>query len=62
MVKIVRDPSPSDLKKQILYSALVIIAVGIVVLVVASAFTGGIIALLGAIFGLGSQVSIKQEK
>ena len=62
MVKIVRDPSPSDFKKQVLYSAIVIIFVGVVVIIAASTFTGGIIALLGAVFGLGSQVSIKQEK
>ena len=62
MVKIVRDPSPSSFKKQVLYSAIVILILGILVVIFANIFTGGIIALLGAVFGLGSQVNIEQEK
>lgn len=62
MVKIVRDPTPSDFKKQVLYSAIAIFILAILVIIFASVFTGGIIALLAAVFGLGSQVSVKQTK
>ena len=61
MVKIVRDPSPSDFKWQVLMSALAILVLAIFVIIFASVFTGGIIALLAAVFGLGSQISIKDK-
>ncbi len=50
------DPSPSKFRRQALLVALVLIALGILVFFIASAVAGGVIALLGAVFGVGSQV------
>lgn len=50
------DPSPSKFRQQAVLVAVVLIILGIIVLIFASAIAGGVIAILGAIFGLGSQV------
>lgn len=50
------DPTPSKFRRQALLVAVVLIAIGIIVFFIASAIAGGVIALLGAVFGLGSQV------
>jgi hypothetical protein len=52
----ITDPSPSKFRRQAILVAIVLIILGIIVFFVASAIAGGVIALLGAIFGLGSQV------
>lgn len=51
------DPSPSKFRQQAILVAIVLIILGIIVFFVASAVAGGVIALLGAVFGLGSQVA-----
>lgn len=53
----IEDPNPSSFNKGVIISAVVIIALGILVLIFADVIVGFIIALLGAIFGLGSQVA-----
>jgi hypothetical protein len=53
----VEDPSPSEFKKQAVVVALVLITLGVVVFFFASALAGGVIALLGAVFGLSAQVA-----
>jgi hypothetical protein len=55
--KVITDPSPSKFNEQALLVALVLIALGILVFIFASVIAGGVIALLGAVFGLGSQVA-----
>lgn len=55
MVK-TEDPTPTNYRLLFLLSAIVIIIAGILIFIFASAVAGGIIALLGAVFGLGSQV------
>ncbi len=50
------DPTPSKFRQQAIIVAIVLILLGIIVFFFASAVTGGVIALLGAVFGLGSQV------
>lgn len=52
-----QDPSPSKFKRQAIVVAIVLIVLGVIVIFVASAATGGIIALIGAVFGLGAQVA-----
>lgn len=52
-----QDPSPSKFKKQAIVVAIVLVVLGVIVIFVASAAAGGIIALLGAVFGLGAQVA-----
>lgn len=54
---VLQDPSPSKFTRQAILVAIVLIVLGVLVLIFASAIVGGIIALLGAIFGLGSQVA-----
>ncbi len=54
---IVEDPSPSEFAKQAIIVALVLIVLGVIVFFFASAVAGGIIALLGAVFGLSAQVA-----
>lgn len=54
--KKIEDPSPSSFRLGVVISAVVIIVLGILVLIFADVVVGFIIALLGAIFGLGSQV------
>lgn len=51
-----QDPSPARFKKQVLLVAVVLVILGVVVFFLASAVAGGVIALLGSIFGLGAQV------
>ena len=53
----ITDPSPSKFRRQAILVAIVLIVLGIIVFFIFSAITGGIIAVLGAIFGLGSQVA-----
>jgi hypothetical protein len=53
----VEDPSPSNFWIQALVAAIVLVIIGIVVLIIGRVLVGGIIALLGAVFGIGSQVS-----
>ncbi|HSX46515.1 MAG TPA: hypothetical protein VLF87_00795 [Patescibacteria group bacterium] len=55
--KVIVDPSPNKFRRQALVVAIVLIILGILVFIIASAIAGGVIALLGAIFGLGSQVA-----
>lgn len=50
------DPSPSKYRTQALLVAVVLIILGIIALIIGRVIVGGIIALLGVIFGLGSQV------
>ncbi|HSX24179.1 MAG TPA: hypothetical protein VLE74_03705 [Candidatus Saccharimonadales bacterium] len=51
------DPSPSKFRSQAVMVAIVLIILGIIVFFIASAIAGGVIALLGAAFGIGSQVA-----
>jgi len=51
-----QDPTPARFAHQFLIVAIVLVALGVLVFFLASALTGGVIALLGAIFGLGTQV------
>lgn len=51
------DPTPSRFNQQAIVVAVVLIIIGIVVFIIFSTIAGGVIALLGAIFGLGSQVA-----
>lgn len=55
------DPSPLQFRKEFVLVAIVLVIIGIVVFIIASAFTGGIIALLGVIFGLGTRVAADAE-
>lgn len=50
------DPTPSSFRQQAILVAIVLIVLGIIVFIFASAIAGGVIAVLGAVFGLGSQV------
>lgn len=50
------DPTPAKYRQQALLVALVLIVLGIIVLLIGKVVAGGVIALLGAVFGLGSQV------
>lgn len=51
------DPTPAKYAQQALFVAIVLIVIGIFVFLIASAIAGGVITLLGAVFGLGSQVA-----
>jgi hypothetical protein len=51
------EPSPSEFTKQAVIVAIVLITLGAVVFFFASAVAGGVIALLGAVFGLSAQVA-----
>lgn len=55
--KIVEDPSPSKFGVQALAVAVVLIALGVVVFFLASEVAGAIVALLGSVFAVGSQVA-----
>jgi len=48
---------PVHLNKQLIVAAIVIIVVGVIVIFAGKLIIGGILALLGAIFGLGTQVN-----
>lgn len=50
------DPTPSNFRKQALVVAIVLVILGVLVVLFASVVTGGIIAVLGGVFGLASQV------
>lgn len=52
-------PPTPKLSKQLLASALVLIVLGVVVAIFAKVFVGVVIGLLGAVFGIGSQVTKK---
>ena len=51
------DPTSAKYSQQALLVAIVLIVLGLGVFIFASVIAGGVIALLGAIFGLGSQVA-----
>ena len=53
----VEDPSPSQFWWLALVVAVVLIIIGIIILFIGKFIAGVIIALLGAAFGVGSQVS-----
>lgn len=57
----VEDPSPTQFWKQTVQVALVLVAIGVVVALLGKLIVGGIIVLLGAVCGLGSQV-VKSNK
>lgn len=50
------DPNPGKFRIEFIISAIILVVLGILVFVFASVIAGAIITLLGAIFGLGSQV------
>ena len=52
-------PPTPKLSNQLLMSAAVLILVGIAVAIFAKVFVGVVIGLLGAVFGIGSQVTKK---
>jgi hypothetical protein len=52
------DPTPSKFVQQAIIVAIVLIVLGLLVFIFASAITGGIIALLGVILGMGSSVHL----
>lgn len=51
---VIVDPSSSTFVKQGVVVAVVLMVLGLLVFIFASAVTGGIIALLGVIMGMGS--------
>lgn len=53
--KTYEDPSPSEFRKQFVIVAIVLIVIGIAVFFLVSAAVGGVIALIGSIFGIGSR-------
>ncbi len=57
-----QDPTPTQYWKLILLSALVLVIVGIVVLLLGKVVVGGIIALLGAVFGLSARVTKQNQR
>ena len=61
MAETKQDPSSDEFKVQSLLVAVVLIVLGIVFFFFASSIAGGIIALLGAVFGLSSQVGNKDK-
>lgn len=50
-------PPPIHLEKQLIIAAIIIVVLGIVIILAGKLIIGGILALLGAVFGLGTQVS-----
>lgn len=53
----VTDPNPKQLTKQFIVVAVVLVIIGIIVLILGKLAVGGIITLLGAVFGLGTKVA-----
>ena len=53
----IEDPSTANFIKLAIIVAAVLLFVGIVVLLLGKLVVGGIIALLGAVFGVGSRVA-----
>lgn len=53
----VEDPSPSKFWRLALIVAVVLVIIGVIVLIVGKLVVGGIITVLGAVFGLGTQVA-----
>ncbi len=53
----VEDPSPQKFWRLALIVAVILIIVGIIILILGKLVAGGIIALLGGIFGLGAKVA-----
>lgn len=62
MVIKITDPSPSKFRSQALLVALVLILIGIGALIIGNIILGGVIALIGVIFGLGSRVAQDSSK
>ena len=54
--QVTEDPSPNKFKRQAITVAIVLIVLGVIALIIGKVIVGGIIAVLGAVFGLGSQV------
>lgn len=54
----VEDPNSAKFWRLFLISAIVLVVVGIIVLVIGRVVAGGIITLLGAVFGLGAKVAM----
>lgn len=54
---VIENPTPAKFRKQFLIVAIVLIILGVIVFFIFSAIAGGVIALLGAVFGLGSKVT-----
>jgi hypothetical protein len=52
----VTDPSPKKFTKQFIVVAVVLVVIGIIILILGKLAVGGIITLLGAVFGLGTKV------
>ncbi len=50
------NPSPTNFWRLFLIVAVVLVIVGIIVLILGQLVVGGIIAVLGAVFGLGAKV------
>ncbi len=50
-------PEPQKLSKQLLLIAVVLIVVGVFIVVFAKVAVGIVVFLIGAVFGIGSQVS-----
>lgn len=53
---VIVDPEPSKFVRQALLVALVLIILGLLVFIFASAVAGGVLALLGVILGMGSSL------
>lgn len=51
------DPTSTKYRQQAILVAIVLIVLGIIVFFIFSAIAGGVIALLGAVLGLGGQVA-----
>lgn len=59
MADVVQDPSPSKFRQQFVLVAIVLVVLGILFVIFANVIAGGVIALIGAVFGLSSQVGNK---
>ncbi|MBI3624531.1 hypothetical protein HY218_02770 [Candidatus Saccharibacteria bacterium] len=53
----VEDPSPAKFWRLFIIVAIVLVIIGVIVLVLGKLVVGGIITVIGAIFGLGGQVA-----
>lgn len=53
----VEDPSSPKFWRVAIVVAIVLVIIGVIILILGKLVVGGIIALLGAIFGLSSQVT-----
>lgn len=53
------DPAPQEFKKQVVFSSIAVVLAGIVIAILISAAFGIVIALIGAILGMGSRFIFK---